>query len=186
MDKTPDRFIAAAFMNELLALAQGWQDKAAGTWGESKEHAALQQCCDELRDKLSAAWSAGISAVTATEFAIRLHEAYERLAPSFGYETRTETRDFDPNSANGRLMIAVCEELSRTPAATVVGWRPIAEAPVGVSVICYDEMRGRFIAFQEYIIEGCPDTVWESWDGDRGIVPPTLWQDLPAPPAGAG
>lgn len=40
------------------------------------------------------------------------HETYERLAPSFGYETRTETRKFDPNTPNGRLMIAVCAELS--------------------------------------------------------------------------
>ncbi|MBX3046959.1 MAG: hypothetical protein KF698_08195 [Anaerolineales bacterium] len=37
------------------------------------------------------------------------HEAYETLAPSFGYVTRAETREFDPNSANGRLMMAVCE-----------------------------------------------------------------------------
>ena len=37
------------------------------------------------------------------------HDAYETLAPSFGYTTRPETREFDPNSANGRLMMAVCE-----------------------------------------------------------------------------
>lgn len=40
------------------------------------------------------------------------HETYERLAPSFGYETRTETRQFDPTTPNGSLMIAVCAELS--------------------------------------------------------------------------
>jgi hypothetical protein len=39
------------------------------------------------------------------------HEAYERLAPQVGYETRQETRAFDPESANGRLMIAVCAEI---------------------------------------------------------------------------
>lgn len=39
------------------------------------------------------------------------HEAYERLAPEFGYETREETRDFDPKSPNGQLMIAVCGEV---------------------------------------------------------------------------
>lgn len=39
------------------------------------------------------------------------HEAYERLAPEYGYETREETRDFDPESPNGRLMIAVCGEV---------------------------------------------------------------------------
>lgn len=41
----------------------------------------------------------------------RFHEVYERLAPSFGYETRTETRTFDPTTPNGKLMIAVCNEL---------------------------------------------------------------------------
>jgi hypothetical protein len=41
----------------------------------------------------------------------RFHEAYERLAPSFGYATREDTRAFDPESANGKLMIAVCSEM---------------------------------------------------------------------------
>lgn len=45
------------------------------------------------------------------ETAKRFHEAYERLAPSFGYETRPDTRQFDPESPNGKLMIAVCGEL---------------------------------------------------------------------------
>lgn len=44
----------------------------------------------------------------------RFHELYERLAPNFGYETRLETRKFDPHSPNGRLMIAVCAELLPT------------------------------------------------------------------------
>lgn len=41
----------------------------------------------------------------------RFHEAYERLAPQFGYATRPETREFDPQSPNGKLMIAVCAEV---------------------------------------------------------------------------
>lgn len=51
------------------------------------------------------------------------HDTYERLAPSFGYETRKETRRFDPSSPNGRLMIAVCAALplpGATPDATRV------------------------------------------------------------------
>jgi hypothetical protein len=43
--------------------------------------------------------------------ATRFHETYERLAPAFGYETRPDTKVFDPESKNGRLMVAVCAEL---------------------------------------------------------------------------
>ena len=56
----------------------------------------------------------------ALALAVRFHETYERLAPSFGYETRTDTRTFDPESKNGRLMVAVCRELLSTrPAESV-------------------------------------------------------------------
>jgi len=47
----------------------------------------------------------------ASELAARFHEAYERLAPSFGYETRDDTKNFNPNSKNGKLMVAVCGEI---------------------------------------------------------------------------
>jgi hypothetical protein len=47
----------------------------------------------------------------ALAMALRFHDAYERLAPSCGYETRADTRVFDPTSPNGRLMIAVCAEI---------------------------------------------------------------------------
>lgn len=36
------------------------------------------------------------------------HDTYERLAPDFGYETRLDTKQFDPFSDNGRLMIETC------------------------------------------------------------------------------
>lgn len=42
----------------------------------------------------------------AEKWARFFHETYERLAPAFGYETRAETREFDPQSRNGRLMMA--------------------------------------------------------------------------------
>ncbi len=45
------------------------------------------------------------------EMAKRFHELYEELAPSFGYETRQETRAFDPDSPNGRLMTEVVGRL---------------------------------------------------------------------------
>lgn len=39
------------------------------------------------------------------------HETYEKLAPKFGYETRKDTREFDIESKNGKLMLAVCSEI---------------------------------------------------------------------------
>ncbi len=47
----------------------------------------------------------------ALELATLFHEIYERRAPEFGYETRKETRAFDPSTANGRLMVAVCGDV---------------------------------------------------------------------------
>lgn len=49
--------------------------------------------------------------VNGTELARKFHETYERLAPSFGYETRPDTKAFDPDSPNGKLMTAVCQEI---------------------------------------------------------------------------
>jgi hypothetical protein len=39
------------------------------------------------------------------------HDIYERLAPKFGYKTRGDTKEFDPDSPNGKLMIAVYGEI---------------------------------------------------------------------------
>ena len=47
----------------------------------------------------------------AVSVAMRFHYHYEKMAPVFGYETRAETKVFDPTSKNGRLMIAVCEQM---------------------------------------------------------------------------
>ncbi len=44
----------------------------------------------------------------AQQIARLFHDTYERLAPSFGYETREDTKEFDPESPNGKLMAAVC------------------------------------------------------------------------------
>ncbi len=45
------------------------------------------------------------------ELAIQFHNIYEKLAPDFGYETRKETKQFNAESPNGKLMIAVCGEI---------------------------------------------------------------------------
>jgi hypothetical protein len=47
----------------------------------------------------------------ALKMAMIFHETYERLAPQFGYATRDDTKAFNKESPNGKLMIAVCEEL---------------------------------------------------------------------------
>lgn len=46
-------------------------------------------------------------AKTVEQWTREFHDLYEQLAPHFGYETRTETRQFDPASANGQLMMRV-------------------------------------------------------------------------------
>lgn len=45
------------------------------------------------------------------DMARKFHDAYEMLAPLFGYETREDTKVFDPDSPNGKLMIAVMAKL---------------------------------------------------------------------------
>ncbi len=97
---------------ELEALARKLIP-AAVIFADSPEHVA------DLRRRAVDILAApdGLPAVSGSgeQLARRFHEVYERLAPSFGYETRAETRDFDPTTPNGRLMIAVCEELAAAP-----------------------------------------------------------------------
>lgn len=47
----------------------------------------------------------------AYRLARRFHEFYEQSAPAFGYITNPNTREFYPNSNNGRLMAWVCHEI---------------------------------------------------------------------------
>jgi hypothetical protein len=47
----------------------------------------------------------------AYRLAKRFHELYEISAPAFGYKTKDETKKFDPESPNGRLMAWVCFEI---------------------------------------------------------------------------
>ena len=39
----------------------------------------------------------------------QLHDVYESLAPKYGYQTRWDTRMWDPDSVNGRLMTAAVD-----------------------------------------------------------------------------
>ena len=52
---------------------------------------------------------------------MEFHRTYERLAPFYGYETREETRHFDPASTNGQLMLKTCEELLKHFAPSAMG-----------------------------------------------------------------
>ena len=56
-------------------------------------------------------FSGRLEPLTPIVLAEAFHDTYERLAPAHGYETRVETRTFDAETANGRLMIAVCKEI---------------------------------------------------------------------------
>lgn len=47
----------------------------------------------------------------ALALAVLFHDTYERLAPKYGYETRQDTKRFDPVTPNGQLMVAVCLDL---------------------------------------------------------------------------
>ena len=87
---------------------------------------------------------------TLEQLAREAHDLYERLAPEFGYETRTDTRQFDPQSANGRLMMAVyahiraaCRAEALEEAAQVADAE--AEAFGGVAVGPMATERGKLV-----------------------------------------
>lgn len=54
------------------------------------------------------------SVVNDKALALLFHEIYEKKAPEFGYQTKDETKRFDPESPNGQLMIAVAHEINET------------------------------------------------------------------------
>lgn len=49
----------------------------------------------------------------AYRLARKFHDLYEEYAPQFGYETRQDTKAFDPGSPNGRTMAKVAYEMAR-------------------------------------------------------------------------
>lgn len=66
---------------------------------------------DSVHKKLTEAAFAANTPQAALELATRFHDLYEQLAPQFGYETRQDTKQFDPTSPNGQLMQAVAKEI---------------------------------------------------------------------------
>jgi len=59
------------------------------------------------------------------------HLTYEKLAPQFGYETRADTKAFDPKTPNGKLMCAVAKAALDGPLA------------IGPAMARADVVRGR-------------------------------------------
>lgn len=52
-----------------------------------------------------------IKTITPESLAALFHGTYERRAEDFGYITKEETRTFNRDSPNGKLMIAVCGDV---------------------------------------------------------------------------
>ena len=55
------------------------------------------------------------------EMAQLFHDTYEALAPAFGYETRPDTKAFDPESPNGKLMCATVAKVRTAIIASLCG-----------------------------------------------------------------
>ena len=99
-----------------------WRDPpAAPPQFNNAEAAAWQSGWSEGWTALRASGGppASPAAGDAEALAQRFHETYERLAPSFGYETRKESAKpwCDVPEQNRRLMIAVCAEISSVSSA---------------------------------------------------------------------
>jgi len=135
------------------------------------------------------------------ELARLFHETYEELAPQFGYETRQETRAFDPESPNGKLMVATCESVltAWNQREAPQGWQPIETAPRdgtaiilaashGVSVGWWEDseptFKWRFVDDFDLTPTGCCDDESDDRVPCNGMHAdtPTHWQPLPTPP----
>lgn len=100
----------------------------------------------------AAAWSpcrcAEFRARSAEMLAQRFHEAYERLAPSFGYTTReASAKPWAEVPHNNRaLMVAVCKEVSQQLRAHCPHPRQAAEAadpdPLTICPFCHHPTAG--------------------------------------------
>ncbi len=86
-----------------------WRRVAEDNQAQLNKALELLQVAEAENERLRAA----LDPAHAAEVAMLFHDTYERLAPTFGYETREETRQFDPTSPNGALMIAVAGSVLR-------------------------------------------------------------------------
>ena len=87
----------------------------------------------------------------ALSLALLFHETYERLAPNYGYETRIATRQFDPDSPNGRLMIAVCGEIYRERIAALKAERDALRQDATQWKVAYEQNTALLLSANERI-----------------------------------
>lgn len=102
-------------LNDTVGMASihGWQSRNVLRGEQAREKIAKVKASldsslskEEGKDELT-------DYGKAVRMAKRFHELYEEYAPLYGYETRKETRDFNEDSPNGKLMISVCEQLQK-------------------------------------------------------------------------
>jgi hypothetical protein len=92
--------------------------------------------------------------VVASGLAREFHDTYEAAAGEFGYATREDTRVFDPGSANGRLMVAVCAALIADGVVLVPPGRGLFGSTVGGAAVAAVEVEvprpsiGRVVVFR--------------------------------------
>jgi hypothetical protein len=95
--------------------SDGERELVADTYQDKAFAEAVKKLADEwyLPNKSLTVGGTPYRAGTGSALALakQFHDIYERLAPEYGYETRPETRRFDADSPNGRLMVAVCQEI---------------------------------------------------------------------------
>jgi HPt (histidine-containing phosphotransfer) domain-containing protein len=113
--------------------------------------------------------------VMAPEQMARLfHDAYERLAPQFGYETRKDTRAFDPSTPNGKLMIATCAEVlaaAPSPAPVAKIEEPMDEPrreDYALDSLYFDDLRRYIDSLRAALVESENRACHHGW---RGTVP---------------
>jgi hypothetical protein len=113
--------------------------------------------------------------VMAPEQMARLfHDAYERLAPQFGYETRKGTRAFDPSTPNGKLMIATCAEVlaaAPSPAPVAKIEEPMDEPrreDYALDSLYFDDLRRYIDSLRAALVESENRACHHGW---RGTVP---------------
>ena len=107
------------------------------------------------------------------------HDEYEALAPHYSYETRNDTKVFDPHSTNGHLMIAVAARVLAEWNTRASPWRGMDSAPRdGSWVLIATKSHSREIA----VVLWHP--IFENWVDEEGETyeNATHWMPFPAPP----